>query len=123
MTKINQHTPGPLELEGRGNIWPADGSSDYPVADCGSHYNWKFASDLSVKEKASAQLLVAAYNQFDRAARALGVDAVELAEKIDLLKILKEWSSCNPNPLRENPLAPLVCEYGLSKHLHAHAVE
>lgn len=39
---------------------------------------------------ANARLLAAAYNAFDRAGRELGVDAASLAQKIDLVTLIRE---------------------------------
>lgn len=40
------------------------------------------------QKEANARLLAASYNAFDKAARELGVDATELAERIDLAALI-----------------------------------
>lgn len=43
---------------------------------------------------ANARLLASAYSAFDRAGRELGIDAAELAERIDLAKLLSTLRNC-----------------------------
>jgi hypothetical protein len=68
----------------------------HPAVSAGSHIHWGFCNKLPDLEQANADLALAAYNAFDKAARALGVDATELATKLPLLDLIR----CTPGIVR-----------------------
>ena len=74
------HTPGPVWIDDDGCIAAGTGDEYVTIADphCG---------DLNLPENgrtmvANKRLLAAAYNAFDSAARKLGLNAVEFAERV-----------------------------------------
>jgi hypothetical protein len=85
------HTPGPLHIEpcvdddgasivicGKGNVGVV-AKIEYPIGG----YEGK-VSITRAEDEANARLLAAAYNAFDSAAKKLGVNAVELSERMQL---------------------------------------
>lgn len=113
MSTINQHTPGPLSLdvEVLGTNWAVT-TEGHPV----------FAAARGAPERrkpmeANRDLMIAAYNAFDKAARELGVDTTELAEKIDILSLLKTvGSKDSASPANDDALWYVeVC--GVKKHI------
>lgn len=76
---INQQTPGPC-IARNGHL-VIDGAA---IAHCRDHHG-----DLEANAGPNAALFAAAYTSFDRAARKLGVDAVELAESLDLAALVR----------------------------------
>lgn len=74
---INQQTQGPLHVNGR-RIEDAQGVIVCEVA------------GIMPEGLANRPLLAAAYTSYDRAARELGVDAVELAESLDLAALIQD---------------------------------
>lgn len=51
-------------------------------------------------DPANARLLASAYTAFDKAGRELGIDAAELAERLDVAELIKivQWASFRANP-------------------------
>lgn len=84
---MNTQTPGPLESD-CGLIWPPDMTQ--PAAGV-ARAAFEFGSGFepSEQERATARLLAASYNAFDKAGRELGIDAAELAERIDLAALIR----------------------------------
>ncbi len=96
MQPINQQTPGPL------NHWPTHwaGGSDSRKID-GHNTVWLDSvrgelarivpngSRVDELTMADARLLAAGFTAFDKAGRALGVDAAELGEKLDLVFLIR----------------------------------
>jgi hypothetical protein len=86
-SSMNTQTPGPLEVASFVNGHFAIGTRDCePVAKV-----LRLPSDNGIRDpetEANARLLTAGYNAFDKAGRALGVDATELAEAIDLAALV-----------------------------------
>lgn len=78
---INQQTPGPL-MVGRRRF----SHEGQPLNADGEQVAYTLPHLLA--SEANAALLAASYTAFDRAARELGVDAVELAESLDLAAII-----------------------------------
>lgn len=76
---INQQTPGPC-IARNGHL-VIDGAA---IAHCRDHHG-----DLEANAGPNAALFAAAYTSFDHAARELGVDAVELAESLDLAALVR----------------------------------
>lgn len=114
---INQHTPGPLRYAGFIGEGKCNGTHSVdPRGRCVLD-NPQPDGMPAAEGEANAKLSVAAFNQFDRAARALGVDATELAEKIDLLHLIQEWASFN----KQHPMTALIVQRGVTKQLHQHA--
>jgi hypothetical protein len=84
---MNKHTPGPLK---------AVPESKHVKAHLVSEHGEPISTIEQLgkaRSTATAKLSAAAYSQYDKVAREwLGVDATELAEKMDLLTILREWA-------------------------------
>lgn len=80
MSTINAQTPGRMIAVFHGNgKWGLGSESRQGVI--GSRDPWR---GHEVESDANGRLLAAAYTAFDKAGRALGVDAATLAESIDL---------------------------------------
>lgn len=93
---LNAQTPGPLE-------WQTEEGGEL----CTNRGFALWAGDSLVAERrpespdiprepmgANARLLAASFNAFDRAGRALGVDAAELAEGLDLVALIHAAREC-----------------------------
>lgn len=81
MTSINQQTPG-----------PAVANDDYiliGVEECPRWPSGEFANLSGANRTNNARLFAAGYTAFDRAGRALGIDAAELAERIDITELVE----------------------------------
>jgi hypothetical protein len=112
---INAQTPGPLALS---HQMPDGFSLAHEIApNCGKLVcvatvhnvgGWPFNGHGLDDEKARAnlRLLAAGYNAFDRAARALGVDASELAERLDLAALIREVRAM----VGTDPAAPWISD-------------
>lgn len=92
---INQQTPGPMVTHDLGLpvgvIQVHTANRQTVVATV--HYH--AGSDNTPEDaKPNAALLAASYTLLDRAARKLGVDAVELAESIDLAALIRTLTAC-----------------------------
>lgn len=59
--------------------------------------------DVVGQEAASAKLLAAAYTAFDKAGRALGIDAAELAETLDIAAIVRALWDIGESIDEDNP--------------------
>lgn len=86
MTAINQQTPGPLAVHGSTvdelhYIHGANRVCDL-AKPSGFHRSPR-------ETEANAALLAASFNAFDKAGRALGVDAAKLAESLDLAALIR----------------------------------
>jgi hypothetical protein len=76
------HTPGPAQLPTGFQLVKPDEHEGMPLFSNGDPFD-TIAMVLPRKEcNANARLLAAAYNAFDSAGKALGVNAVELAERM-----------------------------------------
>lgn len=75
-TDINQQTPGPVVSRGK---WVV-------VSSVGNHTS--ILGWTKDKSNRDARLLAVAYTAFDKAGRTLGIDAADLAERIDLVGML-----------------------------------
>lgn len=89
----NSQTPGPLNavsLDREPRIYaPIPSRGNYAVADV--HVNdWDQQNPIISRDQAeaNARLLAASFNAFDKAGRTLGVDAAELAERVDLAALI-----------------------------------
>lgn len=90
----NSQTPGPLNavsLDREPRIYaPIPSRGNYAVADV--HVNdWDQQNPIISRDQAeaNARLLAASYTCLDKAGRALGVDAAELAESLDLAALIQ----------------------------------
>jgi hypothetical protein len=84
------HTPGPVWLDDDGRIAAGKGDEYVTLADPHPG-NLTMAQDGALG-MGNTRLLAAAYNAFDSAARRLGVNAVELAERMqegDLYELVR----------------------------------
>jgi hypothetical protein len=83
MSTINQQTPGPVVTYRLSRDSDPDEREILVTGD--------FEDEITgiISKSVDARLLAAAYNAFDKAGRELGVDAAELAEKVDLVGTLK----------------------------------
>lgn len=79
---MNHQTAGPLTLS-RGEL-----TSDNPGTLVAEAHGPTSAHRME-ERAANRRLLAASYNAFDTAGRALGVDAAELAEALDLAKLIR----------------------------------
>ena len=84
MSTINQQTPGPAWVDDD-NCVATGGGDDYRTIAEVFRPNRR---DLISIKNANARLLAAAYTAFDKAGRDLGVDAAELAHRIDLAGLI-----------------------------------
>lgn len=83
MNPINPQTPGPIVAVKHYLHVPAFPRVGYEQGAC-------LASVGNITNReGDARLLAASFNAFDKAGRALGVDAAELAERIDLAALIK----------------------------------
>ena len=80
---MNHHTEGPLKMA----TFPIIESSGFTFNVATINTSGFCAPDS--EQRANAKLLRASYNAFDKAGRALGVDAAELAEQIDLATLIR----------------------------------
>lgn len=86
---INQQTQGPVTFD-------AVSMDGYPVQVLGGKQG-RYIGEVCTRhlttdptqDEANARLLASSYSSFDRAARALNVDAAELAEGIDLAGLIR----------------------------------
>ncbi len=87
---MNNQTPGPLRaIDGT----PCQGCDSFLMVENGGalgHSPKPSESALGYTryKKADASLLAAAYSSFDRAGRALGIDATALAQSLDITALL-----------------------------------
>lgn len=79
--QINAQTQGPIRNDGFGNFTAPDGTI---VA---SAHGPNLRS-RHIEKVANSRLLAASFTAFDKAGRTLGVDAAELAERIDLAALI-----------------------------------
>lgn len=122
---INQQTPGPLfvddgfiriEEQAQIIVSDIDTEREWTAAGPGDEDNVDRPAQVSfLAHPTNAKLLAAAYNAFDKAAREMGVDAVELAEKFPIEDAIEVWASAHvPNmPHKEF----LHGWFGISKHI------
>lgn len=93
MNPINSQTPGPVrnwlnqDLLGR----HPNGIDDLVIAYLANTGLFK----ATETQRANARLLAAGYTAFDKAGRELGVDAAELAEKLDLTALINAALAVN----------------------------
>lgn len=83
---MNEQTPGPLTAHKSVIYWFPPGKTvdhGYLHIAAVTERDDRFVSD------ANARLLAAAYTAFDTAGRNLGIDAAELAERIDLAALIQ----------------------------------
>lgn len=89
--RINTHTPGPLfvgtpirsaDTVGICKTWNDSGET-------GEDTIAEVLPGMPGCAKRDARLLASAYTAFDRAGRALGIDAAELAESVDLAGLIQ----------------------------------
>jgi len=86
---MNHQTQGPYRNEGVELIDVGDVPSVPHAVIRSEGERWVALVELTDEEcAANARLVPAALNAFDKAGRALGVDAAELAERIDLAALL-----------------------------------
>ncbi len=92
MNPINQQTAGPVEV-GERDLYihlfaPIPGRNRYAIADA-NIIDWGDSPIISRDQAiANARLIAAAYSAFDKAGRELGIDATELAGKLDLVALI-----------------------------------
>jgi hypothetical protein len=79
---INTQTPGPLTVAALSGKITAGGMT------IAASYDLRHDSH-GKEEHANRRLLAASYTAFDRAGRELGIDAVDLAERIDLAALIR----------------------------------
>jgi len=109
-TTINAQTPGPVRV-GLGHSLFVPASPDNPDGMIAA-IRYLGGSKVNLAEtQANAHLLAASFNAFDRAGRALGVDATNLATHIDiavLIATLRLYAETSLSPaLARNALASL----------------
>lgn len=75
------------------------------------------AFDDSAEEEANARLLASSYTAFDKAGRELGIDAAELAEKIDLAALIRGLNALRLDPNAE-PFAKACAQIQWDKLPH-----
>jgi len=115
---INEQTPGPLvSLPNK----PSSEEHPYPMARVVSSGGTNVAfvawpvrhPSNGVGPRKNAKLVAAAYSAFDIAARELGVDATELAEKMNLIEMIGNAAGTHvPAQIR----VVLESVAGLTKH-------
>lgn len=118
---INQHTPGPVRADPSTPhlVTPAGGVL-CAVAIAQTNQASLPVTAQYLEAEANAKLLAAAYNAFDQAARKLGVDAIELAEKFPLESTIEFLCSHNPDSRMGDDEASrdlLHDWFGIQKHL------
>lgn len=87
---INSHTPGPFRHEGTELLDVGDVPSIPHAVIRSEGERWVALVEVTDGEcEANARLVPAALNAFDKAGRTLGVDAAELAEKLDLAALIR----------------------------------
>jgi hypothetical protein len=84
---MNEQTPGPLTYRSVTGLICTERGNLVFVADTRRHKDED--RDMSAQDCANARLLAASYTLLDRTGRELGVDAAELAEKLDLVKLIQ----------------------------------
>jgi hypothetical protein len=89
MTPINQQTPGPISPAGPGQLFDICGNEVLTlkaygagIAPEGWAYPWHRVEE-------NRHLIAASYNAFDKAGRELGIDATELASKLDIARLMR----------------------------------
>ncbi len=86
---INSHTPGPFRHEGTELLDVGDVPSVPHAVIRSEGERWAALVEVTDGEcEANARLVPAALNAFDKAGRTLGVDAAELAERVDLAALI-----------------------------------
>lgn len=123
-TLINQHTPGPMvaRISHAPRLDTPSGGVLCAVAVAQTNQTSLPTTEQLVEAERNAELLAAAYNAFDKVARKLGVDAVELAEKADLIELLEMWSVAQTTMndwSKEEILRNLSTRFGIRKHLQS----
>lgn len=87
---MNNQTQGSLEAD-NGLIWPP--TMDKPVAGA-SRESFEYGERKATpQEQANAALLAAAYTSYDKAGRELGIDALALAQSVDLASVIRALKS------------------------------
>ena len=96
---MNNQTPGPAILDGNRLIAPS-GKTICPITRrCNEANEWEWSSAAN---EANAALLAAAYSSYDKAGRALGIDACALAQTLDIAALVRAARSLVDASLADN---------------------
>ena len=93
MNPINSQTPGPLFNRQAPPQFPHSRNLETKMGDRVALVDpkpfWDTGLDGGTRHDTNARLLAASYTLLDRAGRELGIDAAELAEKLDLAALIR----------------------------------
>lgn len=87
MNTINAQTPGPVAaVSPHPGQWALVPVNHGKAPEC---WTLAYVRDFQRNDAENARLFAASYNAFDKAGRELGIDAAELAERIDLVTLIR----------------------------------